>query len=162
VKNKAIFLDRDGVVNIERGEYTWRIEDFKLTAGLVGFLRKVQRKGYLMIIISNQGEIVKGVYTHGDVEKVHQHLNKLLAEEDIYLTDIYYCPHHPDQGKCLCRKPQSVLLEKAIARYHVDVEKSYFIGDSQRDAEAGKKVHLQTILIISNQDLRASLDLIND
>ena len=159
--NKAVFLDRDGVVNVERGEYTWRIEDFKLTVGLVGFIREVQQKGFLVIVISNQGGVGKGVYTLEDVEKAHQFLKDELAKENIALTDIYYCPHHPNAGKCLCRKPEPIMLEKAIARYKVHVSKSYFVGDSQRDVEAGKKVQLHTILVKSNDDLRDYLDLIN-
>jgi D-glycero-D-manno-heptose 1,7-bisphosphate phosphatase len=151
--NKTIFLDRDGVVNIERGEYTWKIEDFKLTVGLIEFLKTIIKKGYLVIIISNQGGVGKGLFTMEDVEKAHQHLANLLAKENIRLTDIYYCPHHPNSGKCLCRKPQSLLLEKAIARYEVDVENSYFIGDRPRDEESGAKVGLKTILIESNDHL---------
>ena len=151
--NKTIFLDRDGVVNQERGEYTWKIEDFKLTIGLIEFLKIVIEKGYLVIIISNQGGVGKGLFTKEDVEKAHQYLTTELAKENIRLTDIYYCPHHPNSGKCLCRKPQSLLLEKAIARYEVDVEKSYFIGDRPRDEESGANVGLKTILIESNDHL---------
>src|ERR1035437_6863423 len=151
--NKTIFLDRDGVVNEERGEYTWKVEDFKLTVGLIEFLKVVIEKGYLVIIISNQGGVGKGLFTKEDVEKAHQYLTTQLANENIQLTDIYYCPHHPNSGKCLCRKPQSLLLEKAIARYAVDVEKSYFIGDRPRDEESGTNVGLKTILIESNDHL---------
>jgi D-glycero-D-manno-heptose 1,7-bisphosphate phosphatase len=151
--NKVVFLDRDGVVNVERGEYTWRIEDFKLTIGLIGFIKEVQKRGYLVIVISNQGCIGKGVCTKEDVEKAHQYLEDELNKENIKLTDLYYCPHHPNSGKCLCRKPESVMLEKAIARYQVDVARSYFVGDTERDMEAGKKVHLHTIKVNPNDNL---------
>ena len=120
--NKAIFLDRDGVVNIERGEYTWKVEDFELTVGLVGFIKVVKQKGFLVIIISNQGGVGKGLCSIDDVEKAHQYLREELAKENLQLTDIYYCPHHPKTGKCLCRKPESVMLEKAIAKYQIDVQ----------------------------------------
>ena len=151
--NKAIFLDRDGVVNVERGEYTWRIEDFRLTVGLIDFLKVIQEKGYLTIIISNQGGVGKGVYTMEDVEKAHQYLKDQLVKHNITLTDIYYCPHHPNSGKCFCRKPEPIMLEKAIARYNVDVSKSVFIGDSQRDVEAGNKTGLHTLLVKPNANL---------
>jgi D-glycero-D-manno-heptose 1,7-bisphosphate phosphatase len=160
--NKVIFLDRDGVVNEERGEYTWRIEDFRITSGLVCFVRAVQERGFLVIIISNQGGIGRGIYSLEDVEKVHQYLRDELKKENLFLTDIYYCPHHPTTGKCLCRKPASVLLEKAIARYQADVKKSYFIGDSIRDVEAGEKVGLKCIKVTSNDDLCESLPFITD
>ena len=159
---KVVFLDRDGVVNVERGEYTWKIEDFKLTVGLVNFLKAIQQKGFLTIIISNQGCIGKGVCTMQDVEKAHQYLKDELNKSNIELTDIYYCPHHPNSGKCLCRKPGSVMLEKAIARYQVDISKSYFIGDTERDIEAGSKVLLHTIKVNPNDDLMEYLDLVKD
>jgi D-glycero-D-manno-heptose 1,7-bisphosphate phosphatase len=155
---KAIFLDRDGVVNVERGEYTWRVEDFMLTVGLIDFLQWGKNNDFLLIVISNQGGIGKGIYTRDDVEKAHQYLKAQLAEKNIFLTDIFYCPHHPNTGKCLCRKPEPVLLEKAIAYYQVDVSKSIFIGDSQRDVEAGIKVGLHTILIKPNENLCNYLD----
>lgn len=158
--NKVIFLDRDGVVNVERGEYTWRIEDFKLTVGLIDFLKEVNKRGYLVIIISNQGGVGKGVYTMADVEKAHQYLKDELKKSNLELTDIYYCPHHPATGKCLCRKPEPIMLEKAIARYNVDIKKSYLIGDTERDIEAGKRAGLQTIKVNPNDDLTQYLYLL--
>ncbi len=158
--NKAVFLDRDGIVNVERGEYTWRIVDFQFTIGLIDFIREVQFKKYLVIIISNQGGVGKGLFSINDVDLLHKHLIDRLAENNLVLTDIYYCPHHPDFGRCLCRKPEPLLLEKAISRYNIDVEKSYFIGDSQRDVDAGKKVDVNTILVHPNSDLRDYLSLI--
>lgn len=159
--NKVVFLDRDGVVNVERGEYTWKVEDFKLTVGLIGFIQNVIEKGYFVIIISNQGGIGRGVYTLEDVEKAHQYLKEELGKNNLSLTDIYFCPHHPATGNCLCRKPGSQMLEKAIARYNVDIKNSYFIGDSKRDIEAGQKVNLNTILITPNDDLREYIPQIN-
>ncbi len=159
---KVIFLDRDGVVNEERGDYTWRIEDFRLTIGLKMFIRLVQEKGFEVIIISNQGGVLKGIYTTEEVEKVHQFLHDELAKENLFLTDIYYCPHHPNSGKCLCRKPGSIMLEKAIARYAVDVTESYFIGDSNRDVEAGERVGLTCIKVTANDNLCDYLKLIKD
>lgn len=156
--NKVVFLDRDGVVNEERGEYTWRIEDFRLTQGLKGFLQEVLQRGYLVIIISNQGCIGKQVCTLADVEKAHQYLYEELKKENLDIHDLYFCPHHPATGKCLCRKPGSVMLEKAIARYEADVKLSYFIGDTDRDIEAGNKVNLNTIMIQPNEDLKKYLD----
>ena len=158
--NKAVFLDRDGVVNMERGEYTWQKDDFILTSGLIDFIRAVKEMGYLVIIISNQGGVGKGVYSISDVDIVHKYLIDRLASHDLDLTDIYFCPHHPDSGRCLCRKPESILLEKAIARYNIDASCSYFIGDSKRDEEAGKKVNLYTVLVEPNADLRKFLHLI--
>jgi len=160
--NKVIFLDRDGVVNVERGEYTWRIEDFKLTVGLISFIKAVHNKGYQVIVISNQGCIGKGVCSMEDVEKAHQYLKDELKKGQVELTDLYYCPHHPNSGKCLCRKPDSIMLEKAIARYQVETTKSYFIGDTMRDMEAGNSVGLHTIKVNPNDDLTDYLSQIQD
>jgi D-glycero-D-manno-heptose 1,7-bisphosphate phosphatase len=160
--NKVVFLDRDGVVNVERGEYTWKIEDFSLTVGLIDFLKVVIQKGYLVIIISNQGGVGKGLFSKEDVEKAHQYLHDQLKKANLYLTDIYYCPHHPNSGNCLCRKPESIMLEKAIARYDADITKSFFIGDRPRDVETGQKAGVKTILIESNENLCNYLSEITD
>ena len=154
--NKAIFLDRDGVVNKERGEYTWRLSDFEFNLGLFDALKKLDN--YLFIVITNQGGIAKNIYAHSDVEKTNALMIKTFAENNLNLTNIYYCPHHTDFGKCLCRKPNSLMLEKAITKYNIDVNRSYFIGDTQRDIDAGNKVGLNTIKINPNDNL---LDYIN-
>lgn len=151
--NKAVFLDRDGVINRERGEYTWRIEDFEINNGLIDFLKVAQSKGYLLIVISNQGGVQRGIYTLSDVEKAHQYLKDILKANGVELTDIYICPHHDKTERCFCRKPQPIMLEKAIARFDIDKSKSVFFGDSKRDAEAGEYVGVKSILIPSNTSL---------
>ena len=151
--NKAIFLDRDGVINIERGDYTWKLEDFKLTSGFVSFVREVQKRGYLIIVISNQGGIGRFLFTHEDTMKCHEYVLAELKKEGLTLTDFYYCPHHPKYTRCLCRKPEPVMLEKAIARYDIEASKSYFVGDTQRDIDAGVLAGVNTIKVIANDDL---------
>ncbi len=151
--NKAVFLDRDGVINQERGHYTFGLDEFVINERLIDALKAFVDKGFMLIVITNQGGIAKGLYTHRDVEILHQYLTKVLTENGIPLTEIYYCPHHPDTGKCLCRKPDSLMLEKAIARFDIDASKSYFIGDNERDIIAGKAAGVKTILIESNTPL---------
>lgn len=150
---KAVFLDRDGVVNIERGEYTYSWEDFSFVPGLFDFCRDALEKNYLIFIISNQGGIAKGIYSVNDVQKLHQKVQHAFLAEKIKLTDIYICPHHQDFGKCICRKPDSLMLEKALAKYNVDAGESIFIGDSERDIIAAKKVGVKGILIKANSNL---------
>jgi D-glycero-D-manno-heptose 1,7-bisphosphate phosphatase len=159
--NKAIFLDRDGVINMERGEYTWLLEDFKFNAGLIEALKIFQEKNYMLIVISNQSGIAKGIYKKEEVEYLHLHLERTLKNQGITLTEIYYCPHHPDFGKCICRKPESQLLEKAIARFQIDPTVSYFIGDADRDVEAGKKVGVKTIKVEPNSSLMNVIHLVD-
>ena len=151
--NKAVFFDKDGVINCERGEYNYKIEDFQINDGVILSLKELQKAGFLLIIITNQGGISKGIYTKNHVEILHQHLKNLLYKEGINLTEIYYCPHHSDNEQCLCRKPESLLIEKALARFKINSSLSYFIGDKETDIMAGKKAGLNTFKIKSNENL---------
>jgi len=150
---KAIFLDRDGVINRERGTYTWLLEDFILNDGLIESLLTWQKAGYIFIIVSNQSGIAKGIFTKEEVEYLHLHLVRRLNNSGINIEEIYFCPHHPDTGNCLCRKPGSLLIEKALARFDIDARKSFFIGDAERDVQAARKAGVEGILIHSNQHL---------
>lgn len=157
---KAVFLDRDGVVNRERGDYTWLLEDFVLNEGVIEAMLDFQKRGYLLFIISNQGGVGKGMYTIPDVEFLHHNLRRTLANSGVEITEIYFCPHHPATSNCICRKPDSLLLEKATARFGIDPQQSYFIGDAERDEEAGKKAGVQTIRVESNTSLLNILSLV--
>jgi D-glycero-D-manno-heptose 1,7-bisphosphate phosphatase len=158
--HKAVFLDRDGVLNKERGEHTWLLEDFVLNDGVVEALAELVSRGYLLIVISNQSGIAKGMYTIAETDYLHLHLQRVLRNRGIELAEIYYCPHHPDTGNCLCRKPGSLLLEKALARFRLDAAQCYFIGDAARDAEAGRRAGVQSLLIEPNSSLLAVLSLV--
>src|ERR1700752_69200 len=103
--NKAIFLDRDGVTNREIGNYITSVDLFEMNPNLGEVLKEFKEKGYLLIIITNQGGIAKSMYTHEILADIHNKMNRSLTEQGILLDDIYYCPHHPDFSKCLCRKP---------------------------------------------------------
>ncbi len=153
--NKAIFLDRDGIINEEIGDYVMRFEDFKLLPHLSETLKSYQSQGFLIIIITNQGGLAKGLYTVDELNKMHQYFLTEMAKAGVTITSIYYCPHHPDfNGNCLCRKPGSLLVEKALARFDIDPAQSYFIGDRPRDAAAGEKVGVKGILVPSNTLLK--------
>ena len=156
---KAIFLDRDGVINNDVGHYyIFKPEDFVLNEGLIEALQKWQYDGFIFIVISNQGGIARGNYTKHDVECVHAKFLKLMSENNINIADIYYCPHHNKFEKCLCRKPDSLMIEKAVARYHVNILQSYLIGDNQKDVDAAAKVGLRGIKVASNQNLLTIID----
>jgi D-glycero-D-manno-heptose 1,7-bisphosphate phosphatase len=157
--NKAIFLDRDGVINFERG-YTNRLEDFKLLPDLMEVLQLWHDKGYKLIVVSNQSGIAKGLYTQADVEVLHQYLVQELHKSNIILDEIYYCVHHSDVGLCICRKPDSLFIEKALARFDIAPNKSFFIGDKERDVQAGEKAGVKGILIEANISLKTILHLI--
>ncbi len=146
---KCVFLDRDGVLNEDRTDYVYRIEDFVIPDGVVEGLRLLKGAGYLLIIITNQAGIAKGLYTRADVMRCYEYLQEQCGH---LLDDIYYCPHHPDYDtQSLMRKPDSLSLEKAIAKYQINVEDSWMVGDTLRDIKAGQRVGVRTIHITHQQ-----------
>ena len=157
---KAVFLDRDGVINVERG-YTHRLEDFVILPDLLEVLQLFQKKGYLLIVVSNQSGIAKGLYKQQEVEILHKFMVQEFTKNGIELSEIYYCVHHPDVSKCICRKPDSLFVEKALARFNIDAKQSYFIGDKERDTEAAEKAGVKGILIEANISLKTILNQIN-
>ncbi len=160
--NKAVFLDRDGVLNKELGDYVCKIEDFHILEHNFETLKQLQERGYLLIVITNQGGIAKGWYNETTLSKMHIKLAKIYKQQGVNFTEMYYCRHNPlYNGNCLCRKPGSIMLEKAIARFNIDKTKSYFIGDRERDVIAGKAAGVTGILIDSDQPISEVLHLIN-
>jgi D-glycero-D-manno-heptose 1,7-bisphosphate phosphatase len=158
--NKVVFLDRDGVINFETGDYTYQIEKFKILPDLFKALEILKNKGFKFIVITNQGGISKQRYNHNAVKSVHEFMQEQFKQAQIDLLDIYYCPHHSEIEKCICRKPNSQLLEKAIARYNVDKTKSYFVGDTERDIIAADRVGVTGIKVNKNDSLLNYLHLI--
>ena len=120
-----------------------------------------QQKGYLLIVVSNQSGIAKGLYKQSEVEILHKFMVEEFTKNGIKLSEIYYCVHHPDVSKCICRKPDSLFVEKALARFNIDAKKSYFIGDKERDTEAAEKAGVKGILIEANISLKTILNQIN-
>ena len=155
--NKALFLDRDGVINRERGEYTWRVDDFELLPDLIPVLENAYKKDYLIIIISNQGGIAKGIYTYEDVEACHSKFINACNQSAIKITECFYSPDHPDFTMSLSRKPSSLMLEKAIARFNIDPGKSLMVGDKDIDVEAAEKAGVKGLKIESNSSLKQIL-----
>ncbi len=154
---KAIFLDRDGVINTERG-FTYRLQDFVILPDLIEVLQLFQQKGFILIVVSNQSGVAKGLYKQTDVEIIHSYMLNEFTKNTISISEIYYCIHHPDVSACICRKPDSLFVEKALARFDIDPKKSYFIGDKERDVEAGEKAGVTGILIEANVSLKTILN----
>ncbi|WP_457126994.1 D-glycero-alpha-D-manno-heptose-1,7-bisphosphate 7-phosphatase [Mucilaginibacter sp. HD30] len=159
-KNKAVFLDRDGVLNHEMGDYIRRIEDFEVLDNFAA-LKELQDRGYLLIVATNQGGLAKGWYSEDELGKMHQKLKDDYNAHGVQFTDVFYCPHHPDfTGDCDCRKPKPGLLVKGIEKYNIDPARSYFIGDRERDVVAGTAAGVKGILIDSDQPISTVLGLI--
>lgn len=158
--NKAIFLDRDGIINKERGEYTFRKEDFEILPHVFECIKHWNDQGFLVIIITNQGGIAKSLYSLDDLLKLNDFLFESAYSQKALITDIFYCPHHPDFGKCLCRKPHQLLFEKALAKYQINPLNSYMIGDKERDILPAQTLGIKTFQIEANSDLKKLLPLL--
>ena len=152
--NKAVFLDRDGTINVEKN-YLYKIEEFQFLPGVIEGLKKFQSAGYLLIIITNQSGIARGYYTEQDYYKLTEYMLKKFENYGIYITDVLYCPHHP-QGSvehykkdCNCRKPKLGLFYEASKKWNIDLDNSIAIGDKFRDLEICKNTKCRGFLINS-------------
>ena len=150
---KVVFLDRDGVINFEPGNYTYEVEKFKIVEGLFEGLHTLRDVGFQFIVITNQGGISKGAYGHGDVANVHAYMLDQFRINGIDILDVYYCPHHSVNERCICRKPDSQMLEKAMARYNVDKQLSCFVGDNERDVMAAENAGIKGVFVKSNDKI---------
>ena len=151
--NKAVLLDRDGVINRERGTHTWELSEFEILPDVLEAIVALRGKGYVVAVITNQSGIGLGLYGHEDVALLHAYLHRKLKELGTELSDVFYCPHHPTKGKCLCRKPGGLLLERVMARHDVDPTRSCMIGDRDRDVDAASSVGVRGILVEANGSL---------
>jgi len=153
--NRFFLLDRDGILNEDTG-FIYRTEQIIIPESIIPVLLYLKEKGFRFVVITNQSGIARGYFTAHQLHVFHTHLQHIYKQHGIFLEDFFYCPHLPQiTGECLCRKPKSLLVEKAIAKYKIDVKKSYMIGDNPRDAEAGKRAGLNTILIHAQPDPHA-------
>lgn len=144
MKNKCVFLDRDGVLNRERGGYTYLLEDFKILPRVLEGLKQLKDAGYLLVIVTNQSGILKNLYTREQMNACHQLLQKECGG---IIDHIYYSPYHPTISESLTRKPDSLMFEKAMAKFDIDPSISWMVGDKDRDLIPAKKFDIQTILI---------------
>jgi len=137
VKQKALFLDRDGVVNVEK-EYLYKIEDFEFIEGIFDLCRHYQSLGYLIFIVTNQSGIARKYYSEADFSTLTQWMIDAFKKEGVTITKVYHCPHHPKiSGACSCRKPEPGMLFQAAKEYNIDLSQSIMIGDKERDVQAG-------------------------
>ncbi|MEK6871701.1 MAG: D-glycero-beta-D-manno-heptose 1,7-bisphosphate 7-phosphatase [Nanoarchaeota archaeon] len=145
--SKAIFLDRDGVINEDEG-YVGTIEKFKFRNGVFTALKKLQTAGFLLVIVTNQSGIARGYYTEKDYYTVTDFMLEIFEKNNITIAGVYFCPHAPEEN-CLCRKPKPGMILEARQTLNIDLKKSWMIGDKMSDIEAGKDAGVQTILITS-------------
>ena len=147
---KCIFLDRDGVLNEEQHDYVSREEDFVIRDGVVEGLKLLKKAGYLLIVVTNQAGIARGMYNESLVRDFHNILQNKCGG---IIDDLYFAKHHPlYTSNSLLRKPDSLMLEKAMAKYQIDSTQSFMIGDAERDVKAGKKAGVKTIHITGGKE----------
>jgi len=150
-KHRAVFLDRDGVINKKapEGDYIKSWGEFELLPGVGRAIKKLKENGFLVIVASNQRGIAKGVMTEDDLKEIHIKMKEKFAKEGALIDEIYYCPHDI-KDHCGCRKPEPGLLLRAAREYDIDLSESWMVGDSESDIEAGRKAGCKTILIESS------------
>lgn len=159
-KQKAVFLDRDGTINKYIGFLT-KPEQIELIEGAAEAIKKINKSGYLTIVVTNQPVIARGDCTWEELKLIHDKMETELGKEGAFVDAIYVCPHHPDKGfegerpeykfDCNCRKPKPGLLLQAAKDFNIDLSQSIMIGDSDRDVEAGEAAGCRTILIEKNK-----------
>ncbi|MDO4488403.1 MAG: HAD-IIIA family hydrolase [Eubacteriales bacterium] len=159
-KQRAVFLDRDGVLNREVG-FCNNTEEFELLPWTASNIRKINRSGYLAVVVTNQPVIARGEMSLEELSRMHKKLETELGKEGAYLDAIYFCPHHPDSGfegevkelkiVCDCRKPKPGMLLRAAERFNIDLSQSVIVGDSRRDIEAGEAAGCRTFLVKTNE-----------
>ena len=155
-KQKAIFLDRDGTINKYIG-FLRDIKDFELLDGVGEAIRKINRAGYLAIVVTNQPVVARGEVSFDELEEIHKKMETLLGKQGAYLNAVYFCPHHPDRGflgerpelklDCKCRKPKPGMLLQAAKDFNIDLSQSWMVGDGENDILAGKRAGCHAALI---------------
>jgi len=131
--SKALFLDRDGIINIDHG-YVYKIEAFEFTEGIFELLHLFAEQGYLIFIVTNQSGIGRGYYTQEDFNTLTAWMLDQFRQHDIKIEEVQYCPHAPEDN-CTCRKPNTGMIDNILKQYTLDLERSWLIGDKQSDID---------------------------
>ena len=152
----AIFLDRDGVVNQERKDYVKSISEFKIFESVPSAINLLKKNGFLIILVTNQSAINRGLITTDILNEIHDYLQDYLSKYNATIDAIYFCPHKPDEN-CDCRKPKPGLILKAAKELDIDLTQSWFIGDSQSDIDAAKIVGCKSFLVDEKRNLNEAV-----
>ncbi|WP_258238381.1 D-glycero-beta-D-manno-heptose 1,7-bisphosphate 7-phosphatase [Arcobacter sp. CECT 8983] len=145
---KAIFLDRDGVVNVEKN-YLYKIEEFEFIDGIFESLKKIQSLGYKIFIITNQSGISRGYYSVDDFEKLTSWMLEEFRNNEIVISQVEFCPHGPNDN-CLCRKPKSGMIDKILKNYDIDLKNSWLVGDKSSDIECAQHAGISNTIQVKS------------
>lgn len=159
---KAVFLDRDGVLNLDKG-YVFRTEDLEILPDVVTTLTELKKRGFLLIVVTNQSGVARGYYDLSSVHTFHKYLAaEIVAAGGPVIDGFYICPHHPDgiispfNTDCECRKPKPGMLLRAAAEHNIDLNSSWMIGDKDSDAECAEGAGVKSILVHSKNYRRSN------
>ncbi len=152
---KAVFLDRDGVINEDHG-YVYRKEDFEFVDGIFEACQRFQHQGYLLIVVTNQSGIARGMYTEAQFQKLTDWMVERFREQGVTITKVYHCPHHPDFGpayerNCDCRKPKPGMILRGIEEFELVPKLCMMVGDKASDMTAAESADLGTGILLNNQ-----------
>jgi len=152
--NKAVFLDRDGTINEEMG-YINHLSRFKMFDFAPEAIRLLNESGFKVFVVTNQSGVARGYFDEKLVKKIHQNLIEKIKKAGAHIDEIYYCPHHPQEGQgpyridCECRKPKTGMIQKAKEAFNLDMSQSFMIGDRYKDVEFGRKAGMKTIMVLT-------------
>lgn len=159
-RQKCIFLDRDGTINRSNG-LIYQEDQFILEDCASESIKKINESGYLAIIITNQPSVARGLCNIEDIENIHNKMSTLLGKDGVFLDDVVFCPHHPDKGypeenplykiPCDCRKPKTGMIDACTAKYNIDLDGSWMVGDTTMDIQTGKNAGLKTALVLTGE-----------
>jgi len=155
LKRKAVFLDRDGVINKEIN-YLHKIKDFEFTENCIDALKTLQSNNFLLFIVTNQAGIGRGYYTESDFHQLNNWMLTTLEKQNVKITEVQFCPHHAEEGigeykiDCECRKPKAGMLTSLIEKYQIDTENSILIGDKLSDIGAGELAKIATLILVKS------------
>ncbi len=151
LKQKALFLDRDGIINIDHG-YVSQIKDFQFTQGIFELLHLFLKKNYLLFIVTNQSGIGRGYYTLDNFHTLNDWMLERLKEKQIPIESVHYCPHAPEES-CLCRKPQTGMVDDILQNHSIDLLQSWLIGDKQSDIDLATHAHIPNTIAIGTHKI---------
>ena len=153
-KRKAVFLDRDGTINVEV-QYLSKVEDFQFIPGVPWALKRLKDAGFLLVVVTNQSGIGRGLYDEAALESIHDHMHADLANFGAAIDACYFCPHHPEHAtgdylkECGCRKPLPGMLQQAAQDLDIDLAASFMIGDKLADVEAGINAGCTPLMVLT-------------
>lgn len=157
--NNAVFFDRDGVINKERKDYVKTADELEIYENIIECIKKLKDNKFIIIVITNQSAVNRGLTVHKNIQKIHDKLQSYLKNHGTEIDAFYYCPHKPDEG-CACRKPKPGLIINASKDWNINLHSSWMIGNNDSDVLAGKAAGCKSIKIEDNSHLPDAIKII--